>query len=87
LTGWASHRKRWGCLVLPDEREYRALADEIQRQRPGWLVMWGAYSRRYTAYPLFPVRRRVIIIASYPQALIERMNEAERALRMPGTRD
>jgi hypothetical protein len=71
--------------VLPEESEYRAVADDIQRQRPGWLVIWGVYSRCYTAYPLFPVRRRVIIVASYPQALIQRMDEAERSLRIePG---
>jgi hypothetical protein len=68
--------------VLPNESEYRAAADEIQRQRPGWLVIWGVYSRRYTAYPLFPVRHRVIIVASYPQALTGRMDEAERSLRI-----
>jgi hypothetical protein len=69
--------------VLPDEREYRAAADEIQRRRSGWLVIWGVYSRRFTAYPLFPVRHRVIIVADYPQALVERMDEAERSLRIP----
>jgi hypothetical protein len=71
--------------VTPEESEYRAVAGEIQRQRPGWLVIWGVYSRRFTAYPLFPVRHRVIIVASYPQALIHRMDEAERSLRIqPG---
>jgi hypothetical protein len=73
--------------VLPDESSYRAAADEIQRQRPGWLVIWGVYSRRFTAYPLFPVRHRVIIIAGYPQALIQRMDEAERSLRIPEARE
>jgi hypothetical protein len=73
--------------VLSDEREYRAAADEIQRQRPGWLVIWGVYSRRFTAYPLFPVRHRVIIVAGYPQALIQRMDEAERSLRIPEARE
>jgi hypothetical protein len=60
----------------------RAQAEEIQRQRPGWLVLWGCYSRRYVAFPLFPVRRRVIVVAYYPDALVARMDEAERALRI-----
>jgi hypothetical protein len=71
--------------MLPNERECRAVANEIQRKRPGWLVIWGVYTRCFMAYPLFPVRERVIIIANYPQALIQRMDEAERSLRIaPG---
>jgi hypothetical protein len=69
--------------VLPEEKEYRAAAEEIQRKRPGWLVIWGVYTRCFTAYPLFPVRKRVIIVGNYPQALIHRMDEAERTLRVP----
>ena len=73
--------------MVPEEDDAgRAIAEEIQRQRPGWLVIWGVYTRRYTAYPLFPVRRRVIVIAYYPQALIERMDKAERLLRVQNKR-
>jgi hypothetical protein len=74
--------------VCPEEDEAcRATADEIQGQRPGWLVIWGVFSRRYTAYPLFPIRRRVIVVAYYPQALLERMDSAERLLRIPSKRE
>jgi hypothetical protein len=65
-----------------DDNACQAIAEEIQRQRPEWLVIWGCYSRRYWAYPLFPVCRRAIINASYPDALIPRLDEAERALRI-----
>jgi hypothetical protein len=65
--------------VSPTEEDAcRALAAEIQESRPGWLVLWGCFSHRYVAFPLLPVRRRVILIAYYPDALISRMDETER---------
>jgi hypothetical protein len=70
-------------VSVDDESECRAVAEDIGRQRPGWLVMWGCFSRRYTAYPLFPVRRGVIVVAGYPRALVARMDDAERLLRLP----
>lgn len=69
-------------MLREEDEACRAIAEEIQRQRPGWLVIWGVFSRRYTAYPLFPVSRRVIVVAYYPKALVERMDSAERLLRI-----
>ena len=76
---------KWqGRPVFPEEDERcRAIAEDIQLHRPGWLVIWGVYSRRFTAYPLFRIRRRVIVVAYYPDALVERMDSTERLLRMP----
>jgi hypothetical protein len=59
-----------------------AMAEEIQRQRPGWLVLWGCYSKRFVAFPLFTVRQRTILVAFYPNALLAHMEEAERVLRV-----
>jgi hypothetical protein len=58
-----------------EENECRAIAEDIQRQRPGWLVIWGCYTRRFWAYPKFNTRGRVIIYAAYPDALLHRMDE------------
>ena len=68
--------------VPHDEQACRALAEEIEQSRPGWMVVWGVFSRRFTAYPLFPVKRRVIVVGYYPKALVERMDSAERLLRI-----
>jgi hypothetical protein len=67
-----------------EEDECREIAEDIQRLRPGWLVLWGCFSKRFVAFPLFPVRERVIVVAYYPRALVTRMDEAERALRIRG---
>jgi hypothetical protein len=69
-------------VCTEEDEACQEIAEEIERQRPGWLVIWGVFSRRYTAYPLFPVRRRVIVVAYYPEALMERMDSAERLLRI-----
>ena len=60
----------------------RATAETINQNHTQWLVIWGCYSRLYWAYPLFEMRRRVIVHAGYPDALIARMDEAERKLRL-----
>jgi hypothetical protein len=46
--------------------EGRAIAEDIGEQRPGWLVMFGVYSRQFVAFPLFAVSRRTILAARYP---------------------
>lgn len=72
-------------MAPDDEDECRAIAKEIQRERPEWMVLFGCYSRHFVAFPLFALRRRVIVTAHYPDALVARMDKAERLLRIrPG---
>lgn len=65
-----------------DDDACRVVAEDIQRQRPDWLVLWGTYSKRFVAFPLFAVRERAIVIAHYPDALLPRLDEVERHLRI-----
>jgi hypothetical protein len=58
------------------------MAEEIQRRHPDWLVLWGTFSKSYVTFPLFSVRRRVIVTEYYPRALVARMGEVERVLRI-----
>jgi len=76
-----------GQAVLTDE-EGRAIAGELRRQRPDWLIMWGCYSRRFVAFPLFAATERVIVTTHYPDALVPRLDEAEHRWRIrPDTDD
>jgi LmbE family N-acetylglucosaminyl deacetylase len=60
-----------------------AIAEQIQRDRPQWVVLWGRYSGRFWAYPLFEMYpRRMLVYAGYPDALVARMDEAERRFRV-----
>ena len=69
-------------MAPDDEGECRAIAVEIQRERPGWMILFGCYTRHFVAFPLFAVRRRMIVTARYPDALVARMDAAERVLRI-----
>lgn len=69
-------------MPLNDDNACRATAERINRSRSQWLVLWGCYSRLYWAYPLFGTRRRILLHAAYPDALVARMDEAERRFRV-----
>jgi hypothetical protein len=81
-SGCVEEEERGGPVHRADDDAGWAMAEEIQRQRPDSLVLWGCYSKHYVAFPLFPVRRRAVLAAFYPDALVARMEEAERVLRV-----
>jgi hypothetical protein len=68
--------------VDPDEHEAnRETARQIQLQRPGWMVMYGTYSRQYIAFPLFRAPKGTIVAAGHPPALAAQMQAVEQAAR------
>ena len=70
---------------MPDEHEAnRVTARQIEQQQPGWMVVYGTYSREYVAFPLFPAPAGTILTASYPPALVQRIRAADRQLRQKG---
>jgi hypothetical protein len=67
--------------------EARATARRLEQQHPGWMIIYGVYTRRFVAFPLFRVRQRVVVTAAYPDALPARLDAAEARLRIPGPRE
>ena len=64
--------------MSPEEAEAnRETARQIELRRPGWMVLWGAYSKQYVAFPLFAAPPGTILAAAYPPALESRMQAAE----------
>jgi len=59
-----------------DHQANQQTARQIETQHPGWIVIWGAYSRQYVAFPLFPSPGGTILTAAYPPALMARMQAA-----------
>ena len=57
----------------------REQAARIERDFPHWLVMWGAYSRRFWAYPRFNVPRGAIAHAASPDDLAGMMRAIQRS--------
>ncbi|MGH3157789.1 MAG: hypothetical protein ACRDNF_14600 [Streptosporangiaceae bacterium] len=71
-----------------DEDACRAFAEQINQARPQWLVLWGCYTRRFWAYPLFDMRPRRLVHAGYPDALLARLDHAEQKFRTrPGPQE
>ena len=70
----------------------RRVARCIEGDHPRWYVIWGVYSRIYSAFPLFDSPPGTIIKAEDARELIALMREAEtefgpqRHPRIPGSR-
>jgi hypothetical protein len=60
-------------------RRRRADCARIEQVFPGWLVMWGAYSRSFWGYPLFNVPAGTLASASSPTELAGRPRAQQRA--------
>jgi hypothetical protein len=64
-----------------DDDEFREIARGIEEKVPEWIVVWGVYTRQFVAFPLWREPRGVVLTALYPDALVERMRDAERRLQ------
>jgi hypothetical protein len=73
-------------ISVTDDRE-RAAASEIERRHPGWMVIWGCYSRMFWAFPCFQVPQGTIVSARDPESLLADMRrvETEFSYRPPGS--
>lgn len=65
-------------LRAHDARE-REVAARIERVFPRWLVMYGAYSHQFWAYPRFRVPRGTIAHAASPDDLVGMMRAIQRS--------
>ncbi|MGH3158780.1 MAG: hypothetical protein ACRDNF_19710 [Streptosporangiaceae bacterium] len=61
----------------------RAIAEQINQDRPQWLITWGCYTRRFWAYPLFDMHPPQTRVGRLPAALLARLDEAEHRSRIP----
>lgn len=69
-------------IPLRDEDSHRHAAQDLETERPGWIVLWGVYSRQYWAYPLFDVPPRTILHSTDPRALAAKMTQVELSVRV-----
>jgi hypothetical protein len=54
----------------------REVARQVQAAHPGWLVIWGTWSRRFWAFACFDATQPVLVSAPDAAELIKLMNEA-----------
>jgi len=63
----------------PYDPGQRRAAGRIERQNPGWVVMYGPWTRHYWAYPRFSAPRGTILDAPSIAELLPLMRAAELA--------
>ena len=66
-------------MKAPSDETCRETAQKIQSEHPHWLIMWGSYSREYTAFPLLPVPPGTFVHSPDPSMLETAMQEIELA--------
>ncbi len=59
----------------------REAAERTERENPGWIVVFGSFTKEFVCFPRFPAPQGTMIVALYPAALPARMRDVERALR------
>ena len=69
-----------GPAAFPDEVA-RETAERTERENPGWIVVFGSYTKQFVCFPRFPAPAGTIITALYPDAIPPRMRMIERTLR------
>ncbi len=57
----------------------RETAEQTERENPGWIVVFGVYTKEFVCFPTFPASAGTIITALYPDAIPPRMRMIERA--------
>lgn len=57
----------------------RRVAARIAAHRPRWVVLWGLWSRRYWAFPLFDAEPGTIISSASANELVALLDHAETA--------
>jgi hypothetical protein len=70
-----------GTASAFDDDASREAAERTERDNPGWIVVFGVFTREFVCFPRFPAPAGTIITALYPDAIPPRMRTIERALR------
>lgn len=55
------------------------MAERIQRENPGWLVMWSLYYREFYAFPCFSVPKGTVLRDADPGRLVGEMLSVQKA--------
>lgn len=63
----------------PYDPGQRRAAGRIERQNPGWVIMYGPWTRHFWAYPRFSTPRGTILDAPSTAELLPLMRAAELA--------
>ena len=70
-----------GAVSAFDDELSREAAERTERENPGWIVVFGVFTKEFVCFPRFPAPAGTIITALYPDAIPPRMRKIEHALQ------
>ncbi len=74
-TGGAAHPHARSASDAEDHAEEEAA--RLAADNPHWLIVWGAFSHEFVAYPLFHVPPRTVLACRTKEELLRRMRQVE----------
>jgi len=60
-----------------DTHAMRRVAAQLEADNPLWIVVFGAYSREFVAFPRFDTPSYAVVTVNYPGAMPDRMRAVE----------
>jgi len=66
-------------VSAPGDDASREVAERTERENPGWIVVFGVFTKEFVCFPKFPAPTGTIVTALYPDAIPPRMRMIERA--------
>ena len=64
--------------------DMRLLAQRLEQENPSWIVLYGAYSKEFVAFPRFTAPRGTIVATRHPGALPTRLRQIEQQAASAG---
>jgi hypothetical protein len=62
----------------------RLLAQRLEQENPSWIVLYGAYSKEFVAFPRFAAPRGTIVATRHPGTLPTRLRQVEQQAASAG---
>lgn len=67
------------AVSAPGDDASRGVAARTERENPGWIVVFGVFTKEFVCFPRFAAPAGTIVTALYPEAIPPRMRMIERA--------
>jgi hypothetical protein len=69
--------------AAPAGHDHAAEADQLDRDNPQWLVVWGIFSLQFVAFPLFDVPDGTVLCARSAPELLRQIRQTEEIYGAP----
>ncbi|GAA3807297.1 hypothetical protein GCM10022226_29350 [Sphaerisporangium flaviroseum] len=58
------------------------VADALERDNPGWVIMWATWRRKFCAFSREPLTASLIVEAATPESLITLIHQVETEMNL-----